>query len=229
MASTAQAECFSNYGHGHSYVSNYGHGQKAVVYGQKAVYYPPALNITNVYPQGNTLYGTPTVSQYGQTYNTDPNLAIAAVNDQQKLTAQNLQAAIKLQLEAQTNQADIAKLQLASTIIKNALTSTTPQKDVAKLVIETSRYVAPETANVQIQTTGVLTSKCASCHGGAQPKGNIQINSQTPLTGDSATRIVQILHGQKVPKGMETLIEGMDAETNNGLLTEVLQLWEKNE
>jgi hypothetical protein len=177
------------------------------------------VQITNVYPQGQTLYTSPSVGSYGQAYRANPNLAIAAIQDQQKQISQNLQSAISLQLQTQNNNADIARLQLAEKIITQSLRSSLKLNSVQS-------QSDPNPVSSTVGQSYLITS-CSKCHSGAQPKGGVFLGKGAVINSDLGMRITQILAGQQIPKGMESVIESLDRDTKNGLLLETVQSWEK--
>lgn len=162
---------------------------------------------------GQTLYVAPSVGQYGQVYGANPNLALAAVQDQQSSVNQSLQAALALQSQALKNQTDLQKLQLANQIIQQTLAGNSGSSGTQQLN----------------NSTTFLSRSCSKCHSGAQPKGGVLLDGTAVIDDALGMRITQILSGRRVPAAMQQVVSSLSRDQKNGIMGEILQQWEKND
>lgn len=206
-------------------------------------YAPPqqVLNITNVYPQGSTVYS---VGQVAPLYSANPDLAL-------QLTAKivdNGIGSLKAAIEAgNTNNQALLNLATVQAATEHLRTATTAQMNAGTQslnlrITQGASGIKVEQINEpmepsaekpmqEVASNGLLKAKCAQCHGQelTQPKGGLFLDSGLGLDAKTALRAVSVVNGRNVPSSMTGVIEGLTPEEKQGLVDEILALWKQEE
>lgn len=194
------------------------------------------VNISNVYPAGSTVYGQQGVAQLGQLYGSNPTLAMQLASDNGRVWAEAFTAAVNSGTASNEAIARVAQVQAATAHLQAATAGTQGTRVESLQIkqgaggIEVTR--GQQTGDRQPRTGGgLLTAKCASCHGAdqASPKGAVIIQSDYPLPADKAMRSLEILSGSNVPAAMKGLVDGMSDEEKGQLMEDLLSSWKRSE
>lgn len=207
------------------------------------------INISNVYPQGSTVY---TVGQVSQLYASNPDLAMQLT----ARIAENGIGALKAAIESgnTNNQAllNLATVQAATEHLKSATTAQLNAgnqslnlritQGASGIKVEqingdvTEKTVEPMPVNPMTPvdsgkpvTGSLLSAKCAQCHGKemTQPKGGLFFDAGLNLDSNNALLAINVVNGRDVPSSMAAVVEGLTAEERSALTSEILSLWKR--
>lgn len=202
------------------------------------------INIANIYPQGNTVYGS--VAAAAPLYATNPALAITASQRAIDGGTAALTAAIGVAHATNQQIAELGKIQALTAHLKAGMQGNQAQSSTTLKITQSGgkmqiEQVAGDGGTTQTQVpsapvqpavgggTSFLQAKCASCHGKdkAQPAGGVYIDGATKISGDMGMRIAEILAGKNVPDKMKGTVSNLSPQDKNGLISEVIRLWGK--
>lgn len=207
------------------------------------------INISNVYPQGSTVY---TVGQVSQLYASNPDLAMQLT----ARIAENGIGALKAAIESgnTNNQAllNLATVQAATEHLKSATTAqlNTGNQSLNLRITQGASGIKVEQINGDVTektvepmpmnpmtpvdtgkpvTGSLLSAKCAQCHGKemTQPKGGLFFDSGLSLDANNALAAINVVNGRDVPSSMAAVVEGLTAEERSALTSEILSLWKR--
>lgn len=235
VAPVVQKQVVANYAQA-SYVAPVVQPYVAPTYVPAQQYQPPALYVTNVYPQANGQLGLLAdqgKSQYIQPYTLQQAVSSLSVNPSEmlQLSGNLLKASQEYQAKGWEgwNQQVQAQIQLNSSIAEviargNAAAQVLGAAGLSQQTGDSVRAEITATVNngSQHMTSGsVLASRCAKCHGVTltEPKGGVFLDAGHQIDSAVITQALEEVMQGRMPPG-----QALSVQEKNALLQELLSL-----
>jgi len=177
------------------------------------VYQAPkqSIQIQNIYPQGQTIYGGSSLGQVSALYATNPSLSQQLAADNGKHWAEAFKAAVDSGTVTNQAIARIGELNAATQHLKAALGAGSQRGQSSTLTIEQQGGG---------ETTGLALNSCVKCHGVGKKATALDFGRP-----DQSLRALDILRGQDVPEEMKSFVDGLSADDKGSIMEEILTMW----